>query len=279
MEKEYINKIIEIGKKESCTPQELNYFLKNLPDVGNRELRDTLRRGYKINTGHIGRREFLTLEYKNKKQPLSDAQKKTISFLTDFIKGCHLIEIKHGSFGSTTNTYNLLGSLIEIDVNKAIDLYNWIASNGGNYYIESGVTYKESRKREQEAEKNRIKKLINDQKIHSKAVIRKERMRDLHNKKSEEARKRYKEWERDLQKMDDKQLIKMFNGFVGNPSWAISSHVNSRARFLSMRARFRAALPGEFKSRGLDFSVIRNKNGVSFAKKIKLVNEKIFIDI
>ena len=143
---EYINKIIEVGKKEFCTSQNLEYFLANLPDVGNGELRDTLQRDFKINTGHITRRGFLALDHKVNKQPLSDTQKKIISFLTNLIKGCHLIEIRYGGFGSTTNICNLFNSLIEVDVNKAIDLYNWIAFNGGNYYIEPNIAHEEARK-------------------------------------------------------------------------------------------------------------------------------------
>lgn len=173
MNTEYINKIVEIGKNGSCTDQDLSYFLQNLPDVGNRELRDSLRRDYKISTEHITRREFLAIDPKTIKQSPTSDQTKTASFLIDFIKGCHLVEIKHGGFGSTTNVFNLFESLIEIDLDKAINLYNWIASNGGNYYIKSGVTFEESKRKEQYAEKNRVEILLNDQKIHSEALERK----------------------------------------------------------------------------------------------------------
>jgi hypothetical protein len=211
---EYINKIIEVGKKELCTSQDLDYFLANIPDVGNRELRNTLQRDYKINTGHITRREFLTLDYKINKQPLLDAQKKIISFLTNLIKGCHLIEIRYGGFGSTTNICNLFASLIGADVNKAIDLYNWIAFNGGNYYIEPNIAHKEARKVEQWVEKSRIEKLLNDQKIRSEAITRRKNMLYLHTKKSNETRKLHKECKEMFQKMDDKQLVKTFKQYT-----------------------------------------------------------------
>lgn len=175
MQDEYINKIIEIGKKGSCTSQELTYFLTNLPNVGNRELRDILQKEYKISTGHITRREFLTFDHRISKQSLSETQKKHISFLVDLIKGCHLIEIKYGGFGSTTNIYNIIGSLMVLDVNEAVNLYNWLAFNGGNYYIESNVTYEDSKRKEQDAEKNRIEILANDQKNHSEALERKQK--------------------------------------------------------------------------------------------------------
>ncbi len=263
MNTEYINKILEIGKKGSCSSEELDYFLTKLPDVGNRELRDILRRDYKVSTEHITRREFLAINPKIIKQAPSETQNKISSFLIDFIKGCHLIEVKYGGFGSTTNIYNLFSFLIEIDANKAIDLYNWIASTGGNYYIDSGVTFEESKKREQIAEKNRIEILANDQRVHSDAVARKQHNRDLHSKSSDETQRLYKKYKEELQKMNDDQLIVVFNKDVGN-----TDRVGARARFHS-------AIYEVFKSRGFDFSAIGNNKRLFFANKIALIGKKI----
>jgi len=260
---EYINKIIEIGKKELCTSQNLDYFLTDLPDVGNRKLRDTLRRDYKISTWHITRRGFLALHHKINKQPLSDAQKKIISFLTNLIKGCHLIEIRYGGFGSTTNICNLFASLIEVDVNKAIDLFNWIAFNGGNYYIKPNIAHEEARIGEQDYEKSRIEELLNNQKIRSEAIARRKNKLYLHNKKSNETRKLHKECKEMFQKMDNKQLVKTFNKEAGKPGW------------LSSKRYFFLAMHKEFENRKYDYSVIGNKKGLFCAKKIKLVGNKI----
>lgn len=240
MQDEYINKIIEIGKKESCTPEELTYFLANLPNLGNKELNDILQRKYKINIGHITRREFLALDHKVSKQLPSEEQKKRIFFLIDFIKGCHLIEIKYGGFGSTTNIYNIIGALMVMDVNEAINLYNWIAFNGGNYYIESGVTFMESKKREQDAEKNRVEILANDQRLHLDAEAKKQQNRDLHTQVSNEARVVFNEFRERFQKMDDKQLIATYNEDIKKQGW------------VGARGRFHAALSEELKKRGLN---------------------------
>jgi len=260
---EYINKIIEVGKKELCTSQDLDYFLANLPDVGNRELRNTLQRDYKIDTSHITRREFLAFDHKIKKQSLSDTQKKIISFLTNLIKGCHLIELRYGGFGSATNICNLFASLFGADVNKAIDLYNWIAFNGGNYYISPNIAHEEARKVEQCVEKSRIEKLLNDQKICSEAIARRKNKLYLHAKKSNGTRILHKECKEMFQKMDDKQLVKTFNKEAGKPGW------------LSSKRYFFSAMHKEFEIRKYDYSVIGNKKGLFYAKKIKLVGNKI----
>lgn len=263
MNTEYINKILEIGKKGSCSSEELAYFLTRLPDVSNRELRDILRRDYKISTEHITRREFLSINPNTIKKVSSEGQIKTASLLMDLIRGCHLIEIQHGGIGSTTNVFNLFNSLIRIDSDKAIDLYNWIASNGGNYYIASGVTFEESKKMEQDAEKNRIEILANDQRIHSDAVNRKQHNRDLHTKTSNKTQRLYEECKEQLQKMSDEQLIDSFNKDVGNPGW------------VDARARFHSAIHEEFERRGFDFSIIGNKNSLSFANRITLIGKRI----
>lgn len=150
MSTEYINRIIEIGKKGSCTDQEFSYFLQNLPDVGNKELLLTLREKYGIDTSHMTRRDILSIDAEKNIHSLTKADEELASFIVDLIKGIHMIEFKSGYGGSSTTTIcNLLGTLIEKDVKRFIDLYNWIASNGGNYYIEAGATFEESKKREQ----------------------------------------------------------------------------------------------------------------------------------
>jgi len=263
---EYINKIIEIGKKELCTSQDLDYFLTNLPDVGNRELRDALQRDFKIDTWHLTSDELFTFNRKINEQPLSDAQKKNISFLTNLIKGCHLIEIRYGGFGSTTNICNLFGSLIEADVNKAIDLHNWIAFNGGNWYItpnSARPNNEEAKEYVQWRKKRRLEELLNDQKIRSEAIARRKNKLYLHTKKSNETRRLYKECKEMFQKMDDKQLVKTFNKEAGKLGW------------LSSKRYFFSAMHKEFENRKYDYSIIGNKKGLFCAKKIKLVGNKI----
>jgi len=265
LDTEYINKILEIGKKEFCSPGERDYFSTKLPNVSDREIRDILRRDYKISTGHITRREFLTIDPKTNKQELSGEQTKTVSFLINFIKGCHLIEIEHGGFGSTTNVFNLFRPLIEMDTSKAIDLYNWIASHGGNYYIESGVSFIESKKREENAEKSRIAMLANDQKAHSDAVKRKQKNSDRHNKTSQKTKQLYDETVKKIEKLDNKELIELFNKDVNNPGWT------------SSRARHHVALYEEFIKRKIDFSAIGDGLGLSFRNKIELNGNRIEI--
>ena len=264
MNTEYINKILEIGKRGICTDQELSYFLPNLPDVANKDLLHVLRSEYGISTRHWTRRDILAIDAEGNAQSLRNEDERLASFIVDLVKGIHIIEFKSGYGGSSTTTIcNLFGTLIEKDVKSFIDLYNWIASNGGNYYIESGVIFEESKKREQNAEKNRIEMLANDQKIHSDAVARKQANRDLHTKASDETQRLYKECKEKLQKMSDEQLIDSFNKDVGNLGW------------VGARARFHSALHEEFESRGFDFSVIGNKNSFSFANKISLIGKKI----
>ena len=137
MNKEYINKIIEIGKKGTCSDQEFSYFANNLPDVANKGLLDTLRREYGIDTHHMTRRDILTIKPKTTTETLSQDDEALVSFIVDLIKGIHVIEFKSGYGGSSTTTVcNLFGTLIEKDTNRFIDLRDWIATHGGNYYIE-----------------------------------------------------------------------------------------------------------------------------------------------
>ncbi len=240
MQDEYINKIIEIGKKGVCTPEDFKYFTNKLPTLGNRELSRILRIKYKINAGHITRREFLALNRVVSEQQLLGSKKEEASFLVDFIKGCHLIEIKYGGFGSTTNVYNVIGSLAEIDVNKAVDLYDWIAFNGGNYYIKSGISFEDSKIMEENAKKQRAQILLDDQKKHSDAVAKKQNKKDLHVKISNEKQLLYREYQEKFQKMDNEQLIDTYKEDVKKSGW------------VSARGYFYAALNEELKKRGLN---------------------------
>lgn len=58
-----------------------------------------------------------------------------------------------------------------------------------------------------------------------------------------------------LNKMNDEQLIDSFNKDVSNMGW------------VGARARFHSALHEEFENRGFDYSIIGNKNSLSFSKK------------
>ena len=264
MNTEYINKILEIGIKGICTDQALIYFSQNLPDVSNKDLLYVLRNKYGISTQHWTRRDILAIDTERTIQPLSDEDKKLVSFMVDLIKGIHLIMFKAGyGRASTTTICNLFGTLVEKDVEKFIDLYNWIASSGGNYYIEPEATFEESKISEQIAEKNRIERLKNDQKIHSDAIARKQTNRELHSKASEETQRLYEECKKKLQKMSDEQLIEAFNNDVENPGW------------VAARARFHSALREEFENRDFYFSAIGNKNSLSFKDKITLRDKRI----
>lgn len=265
MENEYINKIVEIGKKEVCTPQDLAYFQKELPDVGNIKLRITIERDYKIKTGHITRQEFLSLKRKIIVPPLSEEQEKRIQFITHLIKGCHLIEIQYGGFGSTTNVFNLFESLIEMEVNRAIDLYNWIAFNGGNYYIEPNCTFVEHEKIEQEIEKRRIALQQSNEKTYLEAITQKKFKRNQHIARSVDQGQGYREFKERFRKYDNNKLIQAFNREVRNTGWT------------STRGSYLVAIQEEFERRGYDYSAIGNKKGVSFAKKIKLIKKKIIV--
>ena len=245
---EYINKILEIGRRGTCTDQELSYFLPNLPDVANKDLLHVLRGEYGISTRHWTRRDILAIDADENAQSLRNEDEKLASFIVDLVKGIHIIEFKSGYGGSSTTTIcNLFGTLIEKDTKRFIDLYNWIASNGGNYYIESGVNFEESKKKEQNAEKNRIEMLANDQKIHLDAVARKQQNRDQHAQISKEAQVIFNEFKERFQKMNDEQLIATYNEDIKKQGW------------VSARGRFHAALQEEFVKRGIDIKTIGKK--------------------
>ena len=266
MDTEYINKILEIGKRGTCSDQQLSYFLPNLPDVANKDLLHILRSEYGISTWHWTRRDILAIDDDGNKQSLRDEDKKLVSFIVDLIKGIHLIMFKAGyGRASTTTICNLIGKLMEKDIEKFIDLYNWVAINGGNYYIESNITFNDAKKAEEAHKKFLQEERLRMENMHAEAAAKKKYNRDLHAKASDETQRLYNECKEKLHKMSDEQLTESFNKDVGNPGW------------VGARARFHSALREEFESRGFDFSAIGKKNGLSFTNKIILVGKKIII--
>lgn len=119
-----IHKIITVGQKGLCTSEDLSFFLPNFPKIHGSEL-------------------FFLVEKRDVDNKL----------LPDLIRGFHLIEMKYqedtgyeNGFGSPSPTYNFINLLMKINKDKGIGLYNWVAANGGNYYIKPNVTYKEKKK-------------------------------------------------------------------------------------------------------------------------------------
>jgi len=161
----YIQKIVGIGEKEECSHDDLSYFLDDLPWIANKDLLHKLHNEYGISIDHITRREFLCLD--TSKPTSSNKDLRTVTFIENIIKGCHLIEVAYGGFGSTTIIYNLFWSLISTDVKRAMALYDWIAFRGGNYYIEENILFDKASTRERkinesEREYARQQKMISD---------------------------------------------------------------------------------------------------------------------
>ena len=130
MENDYIEKIIEVGIKGYCDIEELNYFLPNQPILSGSELI------FKNPGRHVG--------------VGNDAEGK----LQNLIKGCHLIERKYievtgysNGFGSPSPVSNLLNDLeLKSQNHKTFEsIYNWVAFNGGNYYIKPNIAYGKDR--------------------------------------------------------------------------------------------------------------------------------------
>ena len=143
-------------------------------------------------------------------------------------------------FGSPSQTFYLINFLMKTDKDKAIDLYNWVAANDGNYYITSNVTYKENEENEKMRAKNRAIILLDDQKKHLEAVARKKIKQELHLKKSLEKIKPYPEFKKRFQKMNDEQLLDALKEEKGKQG------------FVKARGYFISYLREEIKIRGLD---------------------------
>ncbi|MDD3940726.1 MAG: hypothetical protein PHQ01_04115 [Candidatus Pacebacteria bacterium] len=109
-----INKIIEIGKNGICETDNLYYFLPNFPSLTGQELL-------------FSNFDFFELSLDN------------IEYL---IKGLHYIELEHRKetenefgFGSPSKTSSLIYRVGRKDSERGQRLREWIANNGGNYYI------------------------------------------------------------------------------------------------------------------------------------------------
>ena len=85
------------------------------------------------------------------------------------------------------------------------------------------------------------------------------------NKPASQSKPMYNEFAEKFQKMTDEELIESFNHEVGLNAWT-----NSKAIYLS-------ALHDEFIRRKWDYSIIGDKNKLSFKTYIKLVANKIYL--
>lgn len=112
---------------------------------------------------------------------MGNDDEKLVSFIVDLIKGIHLIMFKAGyGRASTTTICNLFGTLIKKDTEKFIDLYNWVATNGGNYYIEPNITFNDAKKAEEGHIQYIEEERLRMENMHTEAVAKKQHIRDLH---------------------------------------------------------------------------------------------------
>lgn len=213
MDKNYIAKILAIGRKESCTEDDFSFFALNLPDTTNRELLLLLQNEHGINLKTWTQRNILSIDMK-KKFSLENEDKKQVSFLVDLIKGIHLIMFEAGYGTSSTNiACSLFDTLIKKDAESFISLYDWIVKNGGNYYIEPNVTFKKAKKQEVERliKIKKEKQRIADE--HIKAEERKHRRREEHSKRSGE---RNKERELEIKKLKRLDKLKQLKYIISS---------------------------------------------------------------
>lgn len=73
------------------------------------------------------------------------------------------------------------------------------------------------------------------------------------------------EYQERFKNKSDEQLIDSFNGQVGNAGWG-----TARMFYLS-------TLRKELENRNIDYSDVGDKEGISYAKRVKLVGKKIVI--
>jgi hypothetical protein len=106
----------EIGRRLLCLEDEFQSLLPNFP---------TLR----------GSEFIFTIGWANAGRYIN----KDVDF---FIKGLHILEVLYRNktqndfgFGSPSPTHKILQKLREKNEPLAIELTNWIANSGGNYYI------------------------------------------------------------------------------------------------------------------------------------------------
>jgi len=233
--REFLNKIIEVGKRGFCTSAELDYFL---PEI-----------------------------HKLRKIKVSDVE------LPDLIRGYHLVEmgyrVKSGNnigFGSPSKTSDLIWQLEKTNKGQAGKLYNWVADNGGNYYIRPNISYEKRQEDQALAEKRRADILENDQKVHLEVVAKRKQESVAHKTKSDDTHNIYQEYLDRFGKMTDDELVKAFNKEVGNSGW------------VGRRGIYLAALHKEFENRGFDYSIMGGKSGLAFSKRIKLEGKKVITE-
>lgn len=246
MKTESLSLLIEIGKKESCTHEEFISFFPNFPRMGNSELFTS-----------INGREF-------------GMKRTTNDDLYYMIKGYHIIE-KHYrellndkmGFGSPSKVITLIGIVGKFDQARAIELYDWVAFNGGNYYIEPNVTYREKEEIKRIKAKRAQDILENDKKIHGEAVLRRKRVAEEHTKLSKEAKEIYLKFQEKIENMDDANIINLFNELVDTPS-----HGAQRSREIN-------AIRAEFDRRKFDYTSIGGPKIIKVMQKVQLLDKKI----
>ena len=209
MKKDFIENIVEIGRRGVCTDEELPYFLNNSSYFSGRDILPILRKRYGISTTSMGRREILEVKPTARTQVLSEKDEALVSFIVNLIKGIHIIEFKSGyGGGSPSIICNLFRTLIKKDPNRYIELYNWIVSNGGNYYFNTNLNFAEAKIDEErrgiwrKSEKERIKK------IHFEAEERKNDNRDGHLLRSKKQNKKRTDKINELAQLDNPQQFK-----------------------------------------------------------------------
>ncbi len=213
MSRNYIDKILAIGKKESCTAEDFSFFASNLPDSLNREILHSLQTKYGITLKHWARRDILSVDL-DKDSSLENRDKKQVFFLIDLIKGLHLIMLEAGyGRSSTTITCSLFYTLIKKDARSFIGIYDWIAQHGGNYYIEPDVTFKKARKQEivRLAGIEKEKQRMADE--HLKAEGKKRLKREDHSKRSAE---KNKEREFEIKKLKRLDKLKQLRHIISS---------------------------------------------------------------
>lgn len=111
-----VERTIQIGQNQTCSQEDLFLFLPHYPTLRGNEFL------FSIGDGNAGRYLSKNVEA--------------------FIKGLHRIEMKYkevsGSqfgFGSPSPTFKVISKLGKSNKPLADCLVEWVAANGGNYYI------------------------------------------------------------------------------------------------------------------------------------------------
>lgn len=113
---ELVQKIKEIGSIGCCYEEDTKFFLPNFPSLGGGEF-------------------IFTIGWVNAKNYIDEN-------VWDFVRGLHFIELKYREitnnnfgFGSPSPTEKIIRAVEKTDKEKAKEMREWIAQNGGNYYI------------------------------------------------------------------------------------------------------------------------------------------------